>query len=495
MSQKSNSYKQIIKATSLFGGVQGFNIIISIIRTKVITFFIGSVGMGVIALLNSTLGLIGEFTKLGLDTTAVKDIAFAANNNAEERVPVVVSTLQKLVWLTGVLGVVVTLISAPLLSWFAFGNYEYTLAFIWISISLLFNQLSNGQIAVLQGLRKLSYLAKANLVGNLIGLLITMPLYYFFRIDAIVPAIIITSIVSLFFSWWYSKKVPVKYLKTSVKEALSEGREMINLGFMLSLRGLITLGAVYALQIFISHYGGVSQVGFYAAGFVILNSYVGLVFNAMRTDYFPRLSAIIDDIDKVRETVKHQALLALLIVTPIIVLFLTTAPLIIRILYSKEFLLILGMVSWGILSTVFKSVSWSMGYVILAKGESKLFIITAIVFNTLFFTICSLGYYFFGLNGLGIGFLVYYFVHFLGVKLITSKRYQLHFDKEFYGIFFVSILFCAVTFLSSFITDFTLKIGIMILMSIISVIFTIKELHKRINIIEILNTIKRKIKK
>ena len=37
---------------------------------------------------------------------------------------------------------------------------------IWISIALLFKQLSSSQLAILQGLRKLQYLAKANLLNN-----------------------------------------------------------------------------------------------------------------------------------------------------------------------------------------------------------------------------------------------------------------------------------------------------------------------------------------
>ena len=495
MSQKNNSYKQIVKATSLFGGVQVFSILISIIRSKAIALFVGPTGMGIIGLLTSTLAVIGEFTKLGLDTTAVKEIAFATNNNAKERVPIVVSSLHKLIWFTGLLGVIVTLLASPLLSKFAFDNYDYTLAFIWISISLLFNQLAHGKIAILQGFRRLALLAKANLLGNFVGLLVTLPLYYFLKIDAIVPVIIITSIISLVFSWWYSRKIKIEQVNLSVKEAFTEGREMIELGFMLSLRGAITLSSVYVLQIFISHYGGVDQVGFYAAGFVILNAYVGLIFNAMRTDYFPRLSAIINNEDQVRDTVKHQAIIALLVVTPIIVWFLLGAPLIIKILYSKTFLLILGMVSWGVLSTVFKSVSWSMGYVILAKGDSKLFITTALVFNTLFVVICGLGYYFLGLKGLGIGLLVYYVIHFLVVKWITFKRYNLYFDKEFYNVFLISILFCTLTFMGTFIEDFILKMTVLVTMGVISVIFTIRELHKRVDILEILNKIKRKIKK
>ena len=119
--------------------------------------------------------------------------------------------LKKLVWITiALLGLLVNdLISSPWLSEIAFGNKDYTISFMWISIALLFKQLSSSQLAILQGLRKLKSLAKANIFGNFIGLLITLPLYYFYKIDAIVPAIIIATLMSFVFTYYYSSQISI----------------------------------------------------------------------------------------------------------------------------------------------------------------------------------------------------------------------------------------------------------------------------------------------
>ena len=55
MEQKS-SYRQIVKATSLFGGVQFFQIIISVIRSKFVAILLGPAGMGIVGLLTATTG-------------------------------------------------------------------------------------------------------------------------------------------------------------------------------------------------------------------------------------------------------------------------------------------------------------------------------------------------------------------------------------------------------------------------------------------------------
>ena len=487
MSDNQQSYRKVLNATSLFGGVQVINIIISLVRSKVIALLIGPIGMGISNLLLTTMELINGLTNLGLERSAVKDISLANTNSNSKSVAKTISILKKLVWLTITIGVILMIALSPWLSEIAFGNKYYTNSFIWISIALLFKQLSSSQLAILQGLRKLQYLAKANLLGNFIGLLITLPLYYFFRIDAIVPAIIIATFMSFVFTYYYSQKLDIEPVAISRKEAVSEGKGMINLGVMLSLSSMITLLVAYIIRIYIGSSNeteelGLIDVGLYSAGFVILNSYVGIIFNAMGTDYFPRLSEIANDIIKLRKTVLEQAIVAILLITPIIVVFLAFAPLIIVILYSNEFSPIVAMVTWGILGMIFKAVSWSMGYMIIAKGDSKVFIKTAIGFNAILLLINIVGYHYGGLEGIGISFFIYYIIHFIAIRIITYYRYDFYFEKGFYKIFTFTVIMCLIAFLITFISIPVLKYLLMTGIIIVSCLYSYKQLDKKIGL-------------
>jgi len=489
MTDSKNSFRQVMKATSLFGGVQVLNILIAIVRSKFIALWIGPAGYGIAALFNSTLGLINGITNFGLDRSAVKDISFNHIHEDTEGTARTIQILKRLVWFTAIFGSLIMILGAPWLSEFAFESTDYTFSFIWISLALLFKQLSNGQLAILQGLRKLKKLAKANLLGNLFALLITLPLYYLYRIEAIVPAIIISSLVAFISTFYYSYSERIETVKLSNIEVFREGKPMIQLGVMLSISGMIGLVVAYIIQIFISHTGGVAQVGFYNAGFAILNSYVGLVFTAMETDYFPRLSAIVDKVESIRQTVFEQAFIAILLITPIVVLFLIAAPIIIVLLYSKEFTPIIEMVRWGILGMVFKAVSFSIGYILIAKGDSKLFMKTAIGFNALLLLMNLLGYYFGGLEGLGISFLVYYSIHFIALRIITKTRYDFYFEKGFYAVFIVCILVCVFSFLLTYIENPYLKYGSLLSMAAFSFVFSFRQLNKKMDIKELFGKI------
>jgi O-antigen/teichoic acid export membrane protein len=489
VSENKSSYLQILKTTSLFGGVQFFNIIISIIRTKLIAIFIGPAGMGIATLLNSTINIISGITGLGIDTSAVKHISGSYKDDDLSSVSTNVAIVRKLALITGILGTLLTLFLSGWLSQLTFGNSKHTFSFVFLSITLLFKQLSTGQLAVLQGLRKMRFLAKANLYGNLFGLLFSIPLYYYYRIDAIVPTIIVASLSSLLLTFYYSKKINIVKVNVSNHQLTSEGKNIVRLGIMLTLSGFLTLLSTYLIQIYVGKIGGLEEVGFYNAGFTLLNSYVGIIFTVMATDYFPRLASICDENDKVRTSVIQQSFMSILIITPIIILFLIFIPLIIRILYTPKFISIMSMVCFGILGMLFRAVSWSMGYIIIAKGDSKIFIKTSLGFNLLSLALNGFGYYFYGLEGLGFSFLVYYLIHFFVVKIIVKRKYGFYFDDDFYKIYLICVAMCIITFLFSYIEFLILKYGLMSLMGLISLIFVLLQINKKIDLKGIFNSV------
>lgn len=471
-----------MKATSLFGGVQVFNIIISIIRSKFIAILLGPAGMGISGLLTSTSGLISGLTNFGLGTSAVRNVASANGTGNETRIATVVTVLRRWVWITGTLGTVVMLILSPWLSYLTFGNHNYTLAFIWISITLLFTQLSTGQLVILQGMQKLQYLAKANLTGNALGLIITIPLYYKFGIDGIVPAIIVSSIISLSLSWYFAKKVKIKSIRVSRVRTLAEGKNMLIMGFMISLSGLITLCASYIVRIFISNIGGIGQVGLYSAGFAIINTYVGLIFTAMGTDYYPRLSAVAHSNELCKQTINQQAEIALLILAPILLVFLVFIKWVVIILYSNKFIAVDGMIHWAALGMLFKAASWAIGYILLAKGDSKIFFLSELGANLYILLLNVIGYNFFGLEGLGISFIIGYILVLVQVFIISKIKYKFSFDSAFIRIFTIQLLLAISCFIvvKLILQPFSYIVGIGLIM--ISAWYSYKELDKRIGI-------------
>ncbi|MCA0932655.1 oligosaccharide flippase family protein [Lutimonas saemankumensis] len=484
-----------MKATSLFGGVQVFQILISIIRSKFVAILIGPKGMGILELLRSTVEIISRLTNMGLGISAIKNIASANSTGDQKKISTTVTVFRKIVWVTGLLGSVITFFLAPWLSKFAFGSNSFTIAFQWLSLTLLMNQLFSGQIVVLQGLRRLQYLAKANLTGSFIGLIITVPMYYIWGIDAIVPVLITSSAVSLISSFYYARKIPIESVSVTKNEIYKEGKSMISMGVVLSLSGVLTIIEAYLVRIYISSVGDVIDVGLFSAGFAIIGTYTGMILNSMATDYYPRLSEVIDDNTNMKDTVNKQAEIAVLLLAPLLTIFLIFIDWGIILLYSYKFLPISEMIHWAALGIFFKSGSWSMGFIFLAKGDKKWFFWGSLIKVVYFFILNILGYKYMGLTGLGISFFLAYLLGFIQNLLITNFLYKFSFTKDYFRIFFILFLIAISGFFIyiNFESHVMYFLGSLLIIS--SSVFSYYELNKRLDIQGILMQLKSKLKK
>jgi len=480
MSREKKQYRQAFKATSLFGGVQFVQIVISAIKSKVIALFLGPSGMGIYNLLRNTVEVTGKLSSFGLSASSVKFISEEFTSGDEQKAYRIIQVLQNLLWISGSIGALILAFSAPFISQLLFDSNAYTYSIIWLSLAVLFHQLADGRVSILQSLRKLQYLAKANLLGSIWGLVVSAPIFYFLREEGIVPAILIAAITNLLLSNYFLRKSKIPKEKITKKETFQEGVGMLKLGLALSFSSLISALTAYLLQLYINDLGGVAQVGLYSTGFLILDRYGGLIFSAMAKDFYPRLAGISKFRSRVRHTVQHQAFIALLLMTPFVVLFLALAPQFIQLLLSSEFIGIKTMVSWGMLGLLLKATSWSMAYIIIAKGETKLYIQTNVSFRILELTVNILGYYFGGLVGLGISFLVYNFIYLIGIYIITYKKYLFYFSKEFYLIFLVCLSFSILAFGLTYIESAVLKYSLLAIVFLITSWFCYHQLNNKL---------------
>jgi O-antigen/teichoic acid export membrane protein len=490
MKNEQTSYRQIMKATSIFGGVQVFQIIIGIVRSKFIAILLGPLGMGISGLLTSTTGFVAALTNFGLSTSAVKDVSAAYSTGNEIRLATVAKVFRQWVWVTGLLGAVLTAALAPWLSEITFGNRDYTFAFIWISVTLLLNQISSGQGVLLRGMRQIRYMAQSGMIGSVIGLFTTIPLYYFYGIQGIVPGIIVTAITSLALTWYYAHKLDIKPIYVSKARTIAEGKGMLKMGFMISLSGLITIGAAYVVRIYISNTGGVDQVGLYSAGFAIINTYVGMVFTAMSTDYYPRLSAVSHSNEKSKEVINQQAEIAILILAPIILVFLVFINWVVIVLYSTKFTPINDMILYAALGMFFKAASWSIAFIFLAKGASKVFFWNELIANVYLLGLNLLGYKYFGLLGMGISFMVAYVLYVIQVFFVSRYQYQFSFTPAFYKIFILQfgLAVACLVIVKVLGSPFSYIIGSLFI--VVSASFAYKELDKRLDLKSIILGIK-----
>lgn len=489
------SYRQVFKATSIFGGTQVFNIAIGLVRSKLAASLIGTAGYGINSLLSAPLGLIGSLTGLGIGFSAIRNIATTHAEGDQEQFARTVKTLRRWVWVTGLLGMLVTICLASSLSRSSFGNEDYTWAFVALSITFLLGAVSSGQSAVLYGTRRIKDTARSVMIGGVLGALTSIPLYYFYGLKGIVPAIIAASCTSLLLFWYFARRVPVKAVDVSYSESFREGLSFAKMGFMMTLSGLMGSAVAYGLSAFISHMGGVSEVGLYNSGWSITERYVGMVFAAMAADYYPRLSSVSGDRTKVSDMVNQQAEIGILIVGPIMLLYLLSLPILIPLLYTSEFLGVIPFTQWVVIGMLLKVIGWSLGFIALAQGKSALYFRLELV-GTVIQTLSIMGgYTIWGLEGVGVAFVISYVLYVTYMVIFYIKTQSFSISKQLFLLFTGMQLLCILAFLSvKFLPNFY-GYTVCLLLLIISILLSAHELNKRIEFMNIYQKFKKRFRR
>lgn len=425
-----NSYSSIVKSIGLFGGVQVFSILTGIIKNKIIAVLLGPVGMGVSGMLVTTTSMISAATNLGLHTSAVRDVAKAYSSQDENSVGTIITVLRKLIILTGIAGMIITFLLAPFLSEWSFGNHDYTWAFVFVSVIVLFDQIKSGQTVMLQGTYHYRYMANASVLGSIAGLIIAIPLYYIWEMDAIVPVLVMSSFAGLVVSSIYARRIKYKHVELARKQLLDIGKGMVVLGISVAIAGFANAGYTYLVRALISNVGSIKDMGLYTAGIAIATQYINVVLQSMGTDYSPRIAALQDDREGFIEAVNRQTRLMIIIVIPFIIPFVVFIRELTILLYSTEFLAITNMIEWIMVGMFFRTISWCLSFTLVAMGKPKEFLFNEVATQIYSIVFTILGYIIGGFTGMGIAFCLVYVCYCIQLFFVCRKLFQFRYSTD-----------------------------------------------------------------
>lgn len=398
----------------------------AVVRSKAIALLLGPVGMGINGLYNSAVNVVSEFCAFGLGFSAVREIS-ENRSNASDTFKVIS------VWLLilAFAGAVITVVGAPLLSQWAFDNTDYAWGFRILGAAVFFNVIAQGQLAMLQGMRAIKSLALASTTGALVSIATAVPLYWVFG-DNGIPWAITAAAVSLFLVHAiFVRRLRVGKSALTLSAALRNGREMMALGGVHMSTRLLSSATLFAVNAFISFAGSLFAVGLYQAGSSITLQYSSVVFSAMASEYFPRLTSLIHNRREMNCAVNDQIKNSLLIMTPMVAAVMSLTPFVIWLLLSEEFHSVATFIVVSGATSVVKSASFPVGYLSFAHGDKKTFFwLEGIGGNVTVLLSGVIGFLIGGINGIAWLNLTFETLYLVTVVLITRKLYGFDIDRR-----------------------------------------------------------------
>ncbi|MBQ8066359.1 MAG: oligosaccharide flippase family protein [Prevotella sp.] len=415
------SYSHVLKYTGIFGGVQGLTMLISLVRNKFMALLLGAEGMGFASLMSSVQNFSALSTNLGISFGAVPRLSELHEQPDKLAYNIQIIRIWSLI--AAALGFLFSIVISPLINniTFTWGNHTVHYAMLGVSVALM--AITGGETAILKATRRLGSLAKIQVFGLLISLVIVLPLYYFFRHSGVVPALVLMALVNMLLTIGYSYRCHPLHLEYD-RAWLRDGFGMIRLGLAFVIAAAIGSAAEMLIRAFLNVDYGLDAVGFYNAGYMITLTYAGLVFTAMESDYFPRLSAVNHDIQASNATVNRQIEVSLLLLSPMLVALLMMLPVLIPTLFSNEFLPVVGMTQVAVLAMFFKVLTLPVAYITLARGYSMSYLLLETTYYVVLVGCVVLGFRLWGIYGTGVALVAAHVFDFLMIYGYAYWKYS-----------------------------------------------------------------------
>lgn len=470
------SNKSILKATGLIGGSSILGMIFTLIRSKAIAMLLGPSGTGFIGALESSTSLVQGLAGLGIQNSAVRDIAKAHANEQPEVLSKTIRSLRRIVLLTGVLGMLLTLLLAEPLSDFTFSTDEYTWHIRLLSVAVFFNLIVAGQSALIQGMRRIRDLATMSIVGAGLSTLLSVPLIYWFGLNGVATYIVVLSIGQYLVSWHFANKIKTLPISLTWIEVHMNFKSMVGLGVAFMGGAMTTLGTSYLIRVLLIREFTLSGAGLYQAAIAISGLYINIVIQSMGKDFFPRLAAVANDSKKEIQLINEQIEIGVWLAAPGLLITLALAPMAINLLYTVEYIQSYRILQWMILGIFLRTVTWPMGYLFVARARKKIFFATQLFANILHLSLLLIGISVFGLEGSGIAFFVLYFIHMLLIYALVHRENEYKFTKANISVLAKLLVVFILSFLLLNFTEQWIGSSVVSLLAIILGYFTFRKI-------------------
>ena len=477
---KPASYGQILRSSAILGGAQGLVYLMLIARTKVVAILLGPSGIGTLSIYQSITAFVSTISSLGIPTSGVREIADADRANDPERLSRAVRILKRVSWLTGLLGWLLTATFAYPLCHFTFESSEHAWAVVILGASLVFSAVAGGQLAILQGRRRIGDLARLQVVSTGLSALLSIALYAWLGQAGIVPSLILGAAIQWGVAWWFSHRIVHSPVIVSWTDTLRGSRQMVLLGVAFMWNAVITGAVALATRALIVSNLGLEAGGIYQAAWALSGLFAGFILAAMGTDFFPRLTAVADDPAEINRLVNEQTEIGVLLAMPGLLFTLALAPWLMEIFYTRQFVVGSDLLPWFVLGIFGQIASWPLGYIQMAKGASRAFIVTQTLFNGLHMGLVIGFFHHYGLIGVSLALPTLYAIYTGSMLVYCRYLTGFRWSSEVNRLVLVSALGVGIAFAVAAVASNLWASGVELALGLVASVLTIRGLAVRL---------------
>lgn len=391
---KRASKADIVKVFSLTSVSTLVKMLTGFVSVKVVASIIGPAGVALVGQLNNFATIAMSLSSGGINNGITKYISEFKND--EGKVRTYLSTALRITVICSLCVGVAMIVLNRLLSRLILQTEEYWYVFLIFGFTILLYALNLMLLSVVNGFKEFKKYVKINIANSVVGLCFTLVFVLTLGLPGALVSAVTYQSVMLFITMWMVRK--------SSWAAWSNFKERLNRlasgqYFKYTLMTLTTAATVPISQLLLRSYviSEISPIeaGWWEAMNRLSNMYLMVITTSFTVYYMPRLSELSDKFELRREIFKAYKLIVPILIVGFALIYLFR-HLIIRILFSPEFLPMENLFIWQLIGDFFKICSWLLAYIMIAKAMTKKFVATELSFTMIYI---ALGFVFIKWNG------------------------------------------------------------------------------------------------
>lgn len=436
----------VLKYTGVFGGVQILKALASLIRNKLAAILLGAAGMGLNAVFQNIGELIFSATNMGIPFSSTRNLSETYEQQDSNATTALVQVIRTWALWTAVVAALICFIGAWGLDRYFFSEkgHSHLAEIMLLSLYVMSLPLEAAECAILKGTRQLKSVASVETLAAFGTILCTIPFYWLWGIRGVAVSLVVCGWMVVGVHACYTLRLYPYRVKLFHTDMIRQGLPLLRLGIpymMAAAVGALSTSLIYGIL------SGESEIGMYKAAYSMIVTYAGMAFVALDNDFFPRLAAINNSRDNRNYAINQQIQVCCLLSGLMMSFMVIFMPWLIKALLSNEFLPAVPMAVAGAFYVYMRSVNLPLGYLSLARGESRIFLLLEVFYDILAVGLVWGGYKLWGLLGCGIALSAAGIVESLILIVTYGIRYQFRLESKtvFYLIGMALLLGLAVT--------------------------------------------------
>ena len=405
--------------TSFLNGIANLiKISISIITNKVVSVILGPSGIAMVGQFSNILVIINTFATLGISGGTTKYIAEHYDEPQKRQDCESTSFLMTIV--STLMVSIVVWVFSNYFSLSVFGQSTYRIVFQIVAVTLFMFSLNNYFLAMLNGYKQYKLIVIVNIASSILGLILTVLLTVYLHLLGAILALVLSQCVILLISFivvknmsWFSRNLFRHLNRTMVINLLK---------FAMMTFTSIFAGTYIQLLIrtYVITHVSLVDAGYWQGILRIGDMYIGLVVSTISIYYLPRISEIKTNMELKKEVWKCFIFLIPITIVCSLIMYLLRG-LVISLLFSSAFMPMESLFLFYLLGNIFKVAAWLLGYILVAKAMTLLFIFTELFFGLFYYVISIFFVSNFGVIGATYAYFANYLFLFLFLLIIYRK--------------------------------------------------------------------------